>query len=249
VVGGNDQITAAMADRLRGQITLGSELVAVVLNSNGSYTLTFNQGGTRRQVSADKVVLALPFSILRSSVDWKRAGFNALKATAIREQGMGTNSKLHAQFSTRHWRALGCNGDTFGDTGFQSTWEVTRAQGGTAGILVDYTGGTIGASFGTGTPVERAQQFCAQIEPLLPGISSRFNGKATVDFWPAYPWTKGSYSYWKVGQYTKFAGAERERSGNCHFAGEHTSVDFQGYLNGAVESGERAAAEILADLK
>ena len=249
VTGGNDQITAALGQRLAGQITLGSELVAIARNADGTYALSFNQGGTRRQVAADKVVLALPFSILRSSVDWKKAGFDARKATAIRELGMGTNSKLHAQFSTRHWRTLGCNGDTFADTGYQSTWEVTRAQSGTAGILVDYTGGTIGASFGSGTPVERAQQFCAQIEPLLPGIGSRFNGKATVDFWPAYPWTKGSYSYWKVGQYTKFAGAERERSGNCHFAGEHTSVDFQGYLNGAVESGERAAAEILADLK
>jgi len=249
VTGGNDQITAGLGQRLAGQITLGSELVAIARNADGTYALSFNQGGTRRQVAADKVVLALPFSILRSSVDWKKAGFDARKATAIRELGIGTNSKLHAQISTRHWRTLGCNGDTFADTGYQSTWEVTRAQSGTAGILVDYTGGTIGASFGSGTPVERAQQFCAQIEPLLPGIGSRFNGKATVDFWPAYPWTKGSYSYWKVGQYTKFAGAERERSGNCHFAGEHTSVDFQGYLNGAVESGERAAAEILADLK
>ena len=50
-------------------------------------------------------------------------------------------------------------------------------------------------------------------------------------------------------QYTAFAGAESEQSGNCHFAGEHTSQDFQGYLNGAVETGERAVAEVLADLK
>ena len=73
-----------------------------------------------------------------------------------------------------------------------------------------------------------------------------------VDFWPGNRWTKGSYSYWKVGQYTRFAGVEREvegRLGACHFAGEHTSIDFQGYLQGAVETGERAADEILADLK
>ncbi len=126
---------------------------------------------------------------------------------------------------------------------------MTRAQVGAAGILVDYTGGNIGASFGTGTPSERAAQFLAQIEPVLPGISSRWNGRATIDYWAGYPWTKGSYSYWKVGQYTKFAGAEREAEGNCHFAGEHTSIDFQGYLNGAVESGERAAGEIVAALK
>ena len=88
-----------------------------------------------------------------------------------------------------------------------------------------------------------------QIEPVLPGISSKWNGRATVDYWPAYPWTKGSYSYWKVGQYTKFSGAEREIEGACHFCGEHTSIDFQGYLNGAVETGQRAASEIVAALR
>jgi monoamine oxidase len=49
-----------------------------------------------------------------------------------------------------------------------------------------------------------------------------------------------------VGQYTRFAGVERDPEGNCHFAGEHTSVDFQGYLNGAVETGQRAAQELLS---
>ena len=70
-----------------------------------------------------------------------------------------------------------------------------------------------------------------------------------MDYWAGYPWTKGSYSYWKVGQYTKFSGMEKERQGNCHFAGEHTSQDSQGYLNGAVETGERVVDEILGDLK
>ena len=141
------------------------------------------------------------------------------------------------------------NGNTYADTGYQNTWEVTRAQGGNKGILVDYTGGKIGASFGSGTPESRAKQFLGQVEPVLPGATKAWNGRATVDFWPGYRWTKGSYSYWKVGQYTAFAGMERARQGNCHFAGEHTSIDFQGYLNGAVESGQRVASEILADLK
>jgi len=184
-----------------------------------------------------------------SSVDYAKAGFNQVKRRAIANLGMGTNSKLHVQFRDRHWYGLGNNGNTFADTGYQNTWEVTRAQAGASGILVDYTGGTIGASFGTGTPSSRALQFLAQIEPVLPGISAKYNGRATIDFWAAYPWTKGSYSYWKPGQYTSFAGAEREQSFDCHFAGEHTSIDFQGYLNGGVESGERAADEILADLR
>jgi monoamine oxidase len=249
VIGGNDQVPALLTQALGSQVTLGSELIAIKRNADGTYALTFKQGSRTKAVTADQVVLALPFSILRSSVDFSQAGFSPVKTRAIRELGMGTNSKLHVQFSDRHWYGLGNNGNTYADTGYQNTWEVTRAQPGGSGILVDYTGGTIGASFGSGTPVSRAQQFLAQIEPVLPGISAKFNGRATIDFWSAYPWTKGSYSYWKVGQYQAFAGAERERSGNCHFAGEHTSVDFQGYLNGGVESGERAASEILADLK
>ena len=109
------------------------------------------------------------------------------------------------------------------------------------------------ASFGSGTPSSRAAQFLSQLQPLFDefklNVSDHWTGRATLDFWTAYPWTKGSYSYWKVGQYTKFSGMEKERQGNCNFAGEHTSQDFQGYLNGAVETGERVVDEILGDLK
>jgi monoamine oxidase len=250
VRGGNDQLANGLAARLGGQITMGSQLVAMKPGAAaGTWTLSLSQGGVTKDVTADRVVLALPFSILRSSVDLKKAGFPARKMTAINELGMGTNSKLHLQFTSRHWNSLGSNGETYADTGYQNTWEVTRAQPGATGILVDYTGGNIGASFGSGTPTSRAQQFLAQIEPVLPGITPRWNGRATVDFWAGNPLTKGSYSYWKVGQYTKFAGAEREQVGTCHFAGEHTSIDNQGYLEGAVETGRRAADEILAALK
>jgi monoamine oxidase len=248
VRGGNDQISDRLAAALQGQIKTGSELVGIRRNSDGSYGLSFRSALATSTVNADRVVLALPFSILRS-VDYSKAGFSAVKDTAIQQLGMGTNSKLHLQFNSRHWNSLGNQGDTYADTGYQTTWEVTRAQAGSSGILVDYTGGKVGASFGSGTPTERASRFLSQLEPVLPGISSRWNGKASVDYWAGNQWTKGSYSYWKVGQYTKFAGAERQQEGACHFAGEHTSVDFQGYLNGAVESGERAANEILAALK
>ena len=248
VRGGNDQIPARLAAALPGQISRAQELTAVKQNANGSFTLTFKSGPKSQDVTADKVVLALPFSILRNSVDYSRAGFRPLKKTAIEQQGMGTNSKLQLQFVTRHWESLGSNGETYADTGYQNTWEVSRGQPGSAGILVDYTGGNIGASFGSGTLAERAQQFLAQLEPVLPGISARWNGKAALDFWTGYKWTRGSYSFWKVGQYTQFAGIERETEGNCYFAGEHTSVDFQGYLNGAVDSGQQAASNILTAL-
>jgi monoamine oxidase len=247
IIGGNDQLVTGMAAEVDGQIKMGYELTAVKKNTDDSWTLTFANNKT---TTVDRVVLAIPFTILRS-VDLSKADFEELKMQAIRDLGMGTNSKLHVGFKTRFWRDLGYNGETYSDRGYQNTWEVSRTQPGRSGILVDYTGGKVGASFGpaSGTPEERAQRFLAQIEPVLPGLSSRWNRKATVDYWAGYRWTRGSYSYWKVGQYTAFAGMEYARQGNCHFAGEHTSIDFQGYLNGAVETGQRAAADILADLK
>ncbi len=248
VKGGNDQIPQALASILRNQIALGRELTSIAQNRDGTYSLSFRD--QTKATVVDRVVLALPFSLLKS-VDYSRANFGTLKDTAIQNLPMGTNSKLHVQFSERYWNSLGNNGNTFADTGYQNTWEVTRAQSGKQGILVDYTGGTIGASFGSGTPDSRAQQFLDQLDPVLPGIKDNkyIPGKATIDFWTAYPWTKGSYSFWKVGQYTGFSGVEKERRGKVHFCGEHTSQDFQGYLNGAVETGERVAGEILADYK
>ncbi|MEP6761065.1 MAG: NAD(P)/FAD-dependent oxidoreductase, partial [Sporichthyaceae bacterium] len=251
VRGGNEQIVNGLVSAVKNSgstIETETKLVALAKRTDGTWSVTTQTGATTRTLIADHVVIAIPFSMLRS-VDLTKAGFSKLKMTAIKNLPMGTNSKLALQFTDRHWRTLGNNGDSYADTGYQATWEVTRAQPGTEGILVDYTGGNIGADFGSLTKEQYAARFLEQIEPVLPGISKKWNRKVTLDFWKAYPWTLGSYSYWKVGQYTSFSGVEKEAVGTCHFAGEHTSQDFQGYLNGAVETGYRAAGEILAALK
>jgi len=249
VRGGNDQIPTVLAARLGSQIRTSSPLAAIARNGDGTYTLTFGNGSGSFTRIADHVVLALPFSILRG-LDFSKAQFNQVKTWAIDELGMGTNSKVHVQFTSRFWRDQGCTGETYADTGYQNTWEVSRAQPGTSGLLVWYTGGDPGVAVGSGSVRSQVQKnFLPKIEPVLPGAIAGWNGLATRDYWTGYEWTRGSYSYWKVGQYTRFSGAEKERSFNCHFAGEHTSQDFQGYMEGGVETGERAASEILDDLK
>ena len=249
VHGGNDQIPTILAQKLGSQITTNTPLTAIKLNGDGTYTLTLGNGSGSFTRVADHVVLALPFSILRS-LNIKSAGFNNVKTMAINELGMGTNAKVHVQFKSRFWRDQGCTGETYSDTGYQNTWEASRAQSGASGLLVWYTGGNAGVAVGSGTVQSQVQSnFLPKIDPVLPGAIAQWNGLATRDYWTGYPWTKGSYSYWQAGQYTRFSGAEKERSGNCHFCGEHTSQDFQGYLQGGVETGERAASEILADLK
>lgn len=130
---------------------------------------------------------------------------------------MGINTKLHAQFLNRFWRKIGNNGETFADTGYQNTFEVSRAQKGKLGILVNFTGGKTAAEQCASTDAELekiTKEFLKKLEPVLPDSKKNWNGLSTIDNWLSNPWTKGSYSFWKVGQYTKFAGIEREREGN-----------------------------------
>jgi monoamine oxidase len=248
VQGGNDQVVQRLARELDGQLTLNSQLVEIKRLGDGGYRLTFDGEGHTKAVKAQRVVLALPFAVIRESVDYSDAGFDPVKTMAIEQQGMGTNSKLNIQFSDRRWRGLDANGGTYADTGYQSTWEASRAQPGRAGILVDFTGGTIGKDFGGASAQERARRFIDQLGPVFPGVPETYNGRAVLDYWTGRPFTRGSYAYYRVGQMTAFAGVEGKPSGNCHFAGEQTSYTYQGYMEGAVKSGERAAQEIVAAL-
>ena len=258
LAGGNEGLPRAIAAVLSaGSVQTGTSLTAIAKNADGTYMLGFRRGPSRFSVTADRVILALPFSILRN-LDYGAAGFNSIKITAIQQLGYGTNAKLHLQFSERFWNQLGplglSNGSSFSDTGYQNTWDVTRAQPGTTGILVDYTGGSVGASFTSDGPKPSvvqsyALQFLSQLQSVFPEIARQWNGRATLDTPARNPYLLGSYSYWKKGQYTLFAGAERERSGKCHFAGEHCSINFQGFMEGGAQEGARAANEILSDYK
>jgi monoamine oxidase len=248
VKGGNDQIVHRLAAKLPDSaIRTSSALVALRRRADGSYLCTFESHLATFEVPADYVVLALPFTTLRR-VDLSKAGFSALKMTAIRKLSLGTNTKLYVQFRDRPWYKMGFDGATYADTGYQQTLEASRGQAGAGGILEFYTGGATGASFG---PVSFApanpdvvRKQLKGLEPLYPGISAHWNGKAFMDFWTGDPWHKGSYTYWSVGDCTTFAGYEGVRQGNALFAGEHTAVDFQGFMNGAVLTGERAARDI-----
>lgn len=250
IKGGNDQLPSLLANKLHRQIRFHTQLISIEQYGQNKIRLVFRNDVKEWKVVADKVILAIPFRILRT-IDYQNARFRPLKKTAIEELGMGVNTKLHAQFVNRFWNELGNNGETFADTGYQQTFESSRAQQGKSGILVNFTGGeTAGLLLAfTDKKVEEAtKEFLDKLEPVLPGAISNWNGLATVDHWLSNQWTKGAYSYMKVGQFTKFAGIASEREGNIFFAGEHTSIHYPGYLNGAVETGERAAHEIINDL-
>ena len=269
LIGGNERLPKAMALALpAGSIQLNTALTGIVLNADGTYTLALNGPRGKLTAVADRVVMAIPFSVLRTILvadsDYRAAGFTSLKQTAIQQLGYGKNCKLQLQFDSRLWNQPGpwgiSTGTTYADTGYQNTWDVTRGQDGATGILVDYAGGGVPLASFSGHPNDPrvvagfAKTFLKQLEPVFPGITSLWNGRATLDVPLTNPFLLGSYSYWKVGQYTGFSGYEKARqpdpvTGKCHFAGEHCSINFQGFMEGGAEEGARAANEILADYK
>lgn len=284
VKGGNSLLVKALVERLAEhphpvEIKYNHKLLAVKKQGHG-YRLTFEQ----ERVVHSTIVLALPFSTLREA-DLTKSGFSPLKLYAIKHLPMGRNTKMNVQFEDRYWRALGYNGSTHATTdtknegSYQSTWEVTRGQPGRTGILVNYTGGDYAEHFTSTSCIKESgkrnynltsatSDFLYKLDPLYPGTFEHFQfvtpsrvTNVNVTAWKDNIWTKGSYSYYRLGQYSAgmgrpdkdgcsssvvaFANTEWEPEGSCHFAGEHTSFDYQGYMNGAVVSGNRVAEEIL----
>jgi monoamine oxidase len=141
------------------------------------------------------------------------------------------------------------NGETRVTGSYLTSWEVTRAQPGRGGILNFFSGGSLAVRAGDGTPEDAARLALADLERCHSGLAAHWNGKAIRNAWDRHPWSRGSYSLLKPGHYTSFHGAEWEPEGIVYFAGEHTSDASSGYLNGAVESGQRAAHETLASLR
>jgi len=255
IAGGNANLPVAIANALpAGSLHLGNAMTAIAVNSDGSINVSFGKGKT---VTADHVILCMSFAVLRT-LDYTKAGFDSLKQTAVTQLGSGHNVKLNLQFNSRPWNAHGSTGSLYSDQPFQTAWEVTRGQSGATGILVEYPGANVSQSMGQSSPYTTtatnrhvttyANQFLSQIEPIFPGITAQWNGKAMLSTPFTDPNFLCAYSYWKPGQYTGFGGYEGARQGNIHFAGEHCSTSFQGFMEGGASEGVRAANEILADL-
>lgn len=257
--GGNQLLPEAIAASLGASVQSGYSLVRLKQTPNGRYKCTFERGASSIEVVSDYVVLALPFAVLRN-IDTANAGFDALKNEAIQHLGRGHNGKLQLQFQQRGWLNPGpwgkSNGSSYSDTGYQAGWDSTRAQAGTQGIMNLYSGGNVTDAMKTTAPfathtdskvIQDANRGLAQLAQVFPGLS--WNGKVTQSLPHKSPFFGASYAYWRVGQYTRFSGYEGAPQGGVFFCGEHTSQDFQGFMEGGASTGKDAAKALVPLIK
>lgn len=245
--GGNSQIVNRLAGQLSGSIEAGTALEAISILPDGRYRVSLRSGQRTFDRTYERVLLTLPFSTLRDVQI--NVPLPQPKRRAIEQLGYGTNSKLITGYRSRIWReTYQSTASVFTDLGFQNSWEATPFAPTANGLVTNFTGGKQGLSIGAGVPEAQAQRFLNQFERVFPGVRNLRSGRAVRAFWPGERFFKGSYSCYLVGQWTQMYTVEGERVGNLYFAGEHTSLENQGYMEGGCETGQRAAFEILEDL-
>ncbi|MBE9066768.1 FAD-dependent oxidoreductase [Leptolyngbya cf. ectocarpi LEGE 11479] len=247
VQNGVQAITDAIAQEVQDQIETGMSLTSV-RNQGDRFRLTFNY----TDIDADIVILAIPFSVLRR-IPLRMSLPESLRQF-IAQVGYANNVKVAPGYNKSIWREQGLSGLGFTDLPYQTFFETTQLQETETGSLTFYLGGNIGLDSKRYSVRENARIYTQMLDDLIPGLAAAWNGKATRLHWPTHNHALGSYACWKPGQYTGFIqdyvyleGEEAQEFavGNLIFAGEHTSDEYQGYMNGAAQSGRLAARAVL----
>lgn len=261
VAGGSSTLAEALVERLgasplsdRVNLNLRHELTAIDREANGVRLDFRTEQGPPVERVYSRVVMALPFTKLREVKGLGGLALPADKMAAINELGYGAHARLAVGTSSRPWSegvagaATARSGVIYSDRGFQLVSDTSVGQAGVGGVLTN----TIAGDGARGEEARALARLEAGLAALAPDIARALTPKVRASFfWPAHPYTKGSYAGCLAGQYTRVPeiAARAELGGAMVFAGEHASIGALGTMNGAVDAGERAAKLLLTPVE
>lgn len=247
LVGGNDQLPKALAASLDGTVKYRTEVLKLAHDSDG-VTVTVRNGTEQHEIRADHCVCALPFPLLRQ-VDIQPA-FSRQKMEAIAQYGLLGLARVSMQTRTRFWRndplgPLGGLNMVGTDTAADRIWNTSSLQPDPQrGMLHAYMVDPHASDLARVPAQDRVAHCVRTVSEFLPQLPAEVEA-AYVKIWEEDPWQRGAIASVQPHQYHWIWPAARRAEGRIHFAGEHTSV-WIGYMNGALESGERCAQEIMS---
>ncbi|MBB5205213.1 monoamine oxidase [Inhella inkyongensis] len=259
IVEGNDALATGLAASLPEPVRLRHRLRRVARMADGRLRLSFDTDGGALETLHDAVVLSLPAPAMRQIEFGASLNLPASKRFAIEQFDYGTNSKMMIGFRGRPWyERCNSNGASYSDLAHhQSTWEAnpSRSLPGQRGLLTDFSGGARGAALDPGRTQQEAEAFLADLDRVWPGsaglaLREGRSVKAVLRNWSLDPLFGGAYSNNRPGYFTTLEGLYAPPVGNLFFAGEHTDsfYEYQGFMEGALRSGLRAADEVLRSL-
>jgi monoamine oxidase len=254
IKGGSSALIKALVAALENKVDMKQGFALTALDhKDEKIVMSFDAPGGPQTQSFDDVILALPFTKLRQVKGLESLRLGEEKLQTIRELGYGISAKVIVGTKSRVWRTpdsglpAPSNGTFYSDLGFQNLWESSRNQPSDAGIITDFLGAKPGISDATAA----LNAFRGDLPKMSQKMADSLDPNAVTSwFWAYYPYTLGGYASAKVGQYTTMLelASEPALHGRLQFAGEHTSSDFLGYMNGGVQSGNRAAAALIKSL-
>ena len=242
IEGGNDRLPLALSEHVRQDLLLNSAVRAVYQDRDSVRVSIDTPNGQEASLQGTYVILAAPAATLRSI--HMLPPLPSMQARAIDCLRYGRTTKALLQFDKSFWRRKGRPRACGTDAPTGAFWDANEEQAGKAGILTLMAGGQAS---------EDTQKIMAQrgVEGLVDALDWMGSRSATllhsrVVTWEDDPWAQGGYAYFDPSFDPRLRSWLARPHGRIIFAGEHTSMNWQGYMNGAVESGFRAAEEVCA---
>jgi monoamine oxidase len=239
IIGGNDLIPCALADVLP-DVRLNCVVTSIRILPE-EVVVTVKQNDSHLTLRSAFAILAIPLTTARL-IDF-HSSLPAAHQRMVDHVSYGAVTKVLIQYRKRFWKDRGWNGRFVSDTPIVMTWHATNHLDEEAGIITAYTGGGPGVKLSALSDDERIHVAVNEIEKLFPGSSELIEHTATVA-WFNEEFTRGSYMALSPGEVTSHWDVLMSPADRLFFAGEHATA-LQGYMEGAVESGQRAARTIL----
>ena len=238
--GGSDTFTKAFAAKLGERIHYGLPVVRIEHDARGVRVMC-QQAGHQQTFTADSLISAIPFSVLKNVT--VSPGFSPAKQQAIAQLGNTSVVRVFLQTRKRFWLDEGLTAAATTDLPIMTAYDKAHYLPGTRGMLETYVAGAKARKLAALSADERLSFTVKQMELVLPHLSQHYEGGASV-CWDQEEWTRGAYAWFKPGQMETLLPHFAQPEGRVHFAGDHLSP-WPGWMNGALQSGYRAAREVM----
>jgi monoamine oxidase len=243
---GNDTLPKALANQLAGRIRFQSPVVEIEPGPDQVAVVCQSPDGPER-LTAEYVISAMPFSTLREvSI---RPALSPGKMEAITTLPNTSVCRVYVPVAAKTWPFASAGGTTpalidTANTDLPGQWfhDPTIVQPGPAGVIESYTAGPRARAMAALDEDRRHAVAAAEIATVFPGVGAPI-GQGIAKVWDDDPWARGGYCWFRPGQMQRLLPHLASPEGRLFFAGDQTSPS-PGWMEGALESGHRAAHEV-----
>lgn len=240
-IGGSQEIAIRVASALGHRVVLNSPVSRIVRNKSDIVVHS-----SELTVTAKRVIVAIP-PTLTARIQYE-PGLPYARDQLVQRFPQGTLTKVAAVYPTPFWRSSGLTGQVLDTGGPVSASFDDSPPDGSPGVLFGFVGGDNARSYNAMSPSARQSAVLSQYATWFG--SQALSPLSYFDtIWSEEVWTRGCpVGIPSVGTLIAYGPQIRQPVGRIHWAGTETSTYWNGYMDGAVRSGERAAAEVLSAL-